>query len=196
MSSHNSETRIRILNTTWKLLEATPGKIPSMSAIAKASSLSRQALYLHFASRTELFIATTRYVDEVKGLDQRLQQLAVAATGEQKLQRFIELWGAYIPEVYAVAKALMIGKEVDDDAAAAWREIMGCLREVCVEIIARLEQENRLAQHWFAAAAADFLWTLTSISNWESLTRDCGWSTEQYIESLQQIAEKALLTQP
>ena len=64
-----------------------------MSAIAKQTGISRQALYLHFASRTELMIATTEYVDEVKGLYQRMETIRTATSGTGKLEAYVDVWG-------------------------------------------------------------------------------------------------------
>jgi hypothetical protein len=43
-----------------------------MSDIAEATGISRQAAYLHFASRTELLVAVTPHLDEVLDVDRRL----------------------------------------------------------------------------------------------------------------------------
>jgi AcrR family transcriptional regulator len=72
MSSEKISTKTRILDTTWKLLEARD-KNTRMSDIAKAVGISRQALYLHFPTRAALLIATTRHVDYVKNVDSRLE---------------------------------------------------------------------------------------------------------------------------
>jgi AcrR family transcriptional regulator len=61
MSSEKISTKTRILDTTWKLLEARD-KNTRMSDIAKAVGISRQALYLHFPTRAALLIATTRHL--------------------------------------------------------------------------------------------------------------------------------------
>ncbi len=193
MSSHKPDTRTRILETTWQLLEAEPGTAVSMSKIAKASGVSRQALYLHFASRAELLIATTRHVDEVKGLDKRLAKVQQCRSGVEMLQTFIQEWGSYLPEVYGVSKALMISKEADEASAAAWSEIMGCLRDLCVEIVRKLEQENQRASGWNLRSASDLLWTLMSIQNWETLTTECGWNNEEYIERTTRTLMAALV---
>ena len=71
MSSDNLETRTRILNATWKLLEADQGHGVRMSDIAKQAGISRQAVYLHFPTRSKLLIATTRYLDDIKGIEAR-----------------------------------------------------------------------------------------------------------------------------
>ncbi|MCA9734998.1 helix-turn-helix transcriptional regulator, partial [candidate division KSB1 bacterium] len=74
MSSKNKDTRTRILEVTWHLMEQQRGQGVRLADVAAAAGVSRQAVYLHFGSRTELMIATTAYVDEVKGLNDRLQQ--------------------------------------------------------------------------------------------------------------------------
>lgn len=193
MSSQNIDTRTRILQATWQLLEQRSGQDVSMSAIAKATGISRQALYLHFASRTELMIATTLYVDEVKGLNGRLEKLASAGSGVEMLDRCVEIWGNYIPEIYGIAKALMRLRDTDEAAAAAWNGSMNCLREVCRDIIHALEREGRLALPWSATEAVDLLWTMLSIENWEQLTRECGWAQPEYIIRMKKLSGRALV---
>ena len=188
-----SSTRTRILETTWRLLESEPGHIPSMSKIAKETGLSRQAVYLHFTSRTDLLISTTQYVDEVKGLDERLSKLAQSKSIEDKLSRFVEIWGGYIPEIYGVSKALIISKETDEDAAEAWNEVMGCLRKICLEITEELFSSNQLNSEWSPETGADFLWTLLSVHNWEQLVLICRWNQKGYICHLEKAINRLLI---
>ena len=195
MSSTEKDTRTRILQTTWDLLESNPGHSLKMSEIAKASGVSRQALYLHFDSRTELLIATTHYVDDVKGLDPRLQKLQLAKSGEEMLRTCINVWGNYIPEIYSVSKALMMSKDSDEAAAAAWADIMGCLRDVCGQIIQTLDKENKLSPNWSEQPATDFIWTMISIQNWEQLTTECGWNQNQYISNVTEVLTAALVSE-
>jgi len=195
MSSAENDTRTKILQTTWGLMEKDPGKSISMSQIAKATGISRQAVYLHFASRTELLIATIHYVDEVKGLDQRLQAVQSATSGIGMLEIFVEEWGSYIAEVYSVSKALMLTKASDEAAAAAWQEIMGCLRDVCVQIVNNLRQEKKLNPNWDAEKATDYFWTMISINTWEQLVYDCGWSTEQYVSESKNVLKRILISE-
>jgi AcrR family transcriptional regulator len=194
MSRNKIDTRTRILEITWKLLEAHPGRNLSMGKIAKASGVSRQSLYLHFASRSELLIATTHYVDKVKGLDQQLGKLQSAKSGEELIKMFIEMWGNYIPEIYGVSKALMMSKDNDEAASAAWADIMGCLYEVCSQIVQSLINENKLSTKWEQQHATDFIWTMISIHNWEQLSTECGWSNKQYISNITQTLTTVLIS--
>lgn len=184
MSSQKLDTRKRILAATWKLMEQRKGQGVSMSDIAKEAGISRQALYLHFDSRKKLMIATVGYVDEVKGLNERLKQFQQAKNGIELLETCVDIWGNYIPEIYGLAKALLSTHETDDATAAAWNGCMSCLRDVCQQTIETLETEGVLATQWTQKEAIDMFWTMISVQNWEQLTIDCGWSTERYINQM------------
>jgi len=194
MSSPITETRSRILESTWKLLEADPGNGVRMADIARAAGISRQAVYLHFQNRTELLIATTRHLDKIKDIDARLGASRAARTGIERLDAYILAWGNYIPEIYGVAKALLAMRESDDAAARqAWDDRMDAMREGCKAAIHALEVDGALSPELSAKAATDILWTLLSVRNWEHLVGDCGWSQKSYITTTQRLAHRALL---
>ena len=98
-----------------------------------------------------------------------------------------------MPEVYAVAKALLLAKDSDEAAAAAWKDRMLALRDGCRMAIEALHAEGRLASGWTPQSATDALWTLLLVPGWENLTIDCGWSVEQYIRSTRLLAERAFV---
>lgn len=181
MSSEEIDTKTKILEATWRLLEEHQGQGVKMSDIAKAAGISRQAVYLHFASRTELMIATMNYVDEVKGLYERLDQLHKATSGTELLNACVEVWGNYMPEIYGLAKAMLMARDTDEDMAAAWNNSMNCLRDVCQNTIEALDKEDKLTEGWSTKEATDMFMTVISINNWEQLTIECGWSNEQYV---------------
>lgn len=193
MSSHESDTKTRILEATWKLMEESRGQGARMSDIAKAAGISRQAVYLHFESRTDLMIATTSYVDEIKGLEGRLKAFEKASSGVEVLETLVEVWGKYIPEIYGLAKALLSTRETDEAAAAAWNSSMGCLRDACRDVVEALEADGELAPEWAAKDAIEMLLTLISIYNWEQLTVESGWSTDQYIKHMKMLLKRALV---
>ena len=97
MSRSLSATRQRILTAVWELMEAQQGKGVRMKDIALRAGISRQAVYLHFPSRAELLIATTRYIDEVKKVEARFEESRTAETGRERLDAFIHGWCNYIP---------------------------------------------------------------------------------------------------
>lgn len=174
-------------------MEERHGQAISMSSVAKAAGISRQAVYLHFASRTELIIATSKYVDELKGLDERLKQFYSATTGIQMLEACVEVWGNYIPEIYGLAKAMLLTRDTDAAMAAAWNSNMACLRDVCRETIEALDREGKLYPQWPHKEAIEMFMTIISINNWEQLTMECGWSKADYINWIERVLKRTFI---
>jgi AcrR family transcriptional regulator len=185
MSSGDPETRKRILEKTWRLMEKRKGQEVLVSDIAHAAGVSRQAVYLHFGSRAGLLIATVRYVDEVNHLNERIRGMNIAVNGVEVLEAFVDFWGNYIPEIYGLAKALLAVREVDKDAAAAWDDRMQVLYQGCRSTIDCLVRDQRLAPEWRPDQATDMLWSMMSISIWENLTLERGWMPGEYVSRMQ-----------
>lgn len=190
MSSDNSDTRQRILEAALDRLEASQGQGVRMADIAKQAGISRQAVYLHFATRAELLIATTLYLDAALGIEERLVPSRAARSGVERLDAYIEAWGGYIPEIYAIAKALLAMRDTDEAAAEAWDGRMAAMREGCAAAIDALNRDNTLAPEHAPDEATDILWTMLSVRNWEQLTIGCGWPQERYIETLKSLARR------
>ncbi len=164
-----------------------------MGDIGKAAGISRQAVYLHFRSRAELLVAATKHLDKVLDVDRRLAPSRAAKTGVERLALYIECWGNYIPEIYSVGKALLLAKDIDEAAAAAWRDRMLAMRDGCRAAIAALHSDGTLAPGWTPKRATDVLWTMLLVPNWENLTDECGWSTQQYVRWMGIVAERAFV---
>lgn len=194
MSSKNNETRKRILDASWTLLEANQGQGVRMSDIAKQVGISRQALYLHFSTRSELLIATTRYIDEVKNVEARLELTRNAESGQQRIEAYVEAWANYIPEIYAVARALLSMKDTDAAAAMAWDDRMQAFRQGCEAAIEALHRDGILCPDHTVQQATDILWTLLSVRNWEQLTIECGWSQQHYIDTTKLLVRRLFVT--
>ncbi len=166
-----------------------------MGDIAKAAGISRQALYLHFASRAELLVATTHYVDQVRGLHERNSSWRAAETGTKLLETYVEFWAHYIPEIYGLGRALLAVRDTDEAAATAWDDRMVSLRKGCRRTVEALEREGLLAAEWTCDEATDIFWTILSLRNWEQFTVECGWSLEQYITRTQRLLKRVLIQQ-
>ena len=195
MSRNSSDTRARILDCTWILLESGDKKV-RMSDIAKAAGISRQALYLHFPTRAELLVAATRHIDSVKNVDARLADSRAATSGRERLVAFISAWGGYIPEIHGMSVALRAMQDSDAEAAAAWDDRMQAVRHGCATAVQALAADKVLKEDLNEEVATDLLWTLLSVENWEHLVRDCGWSQSDYESRITGLAEAALLATP
>ena len=179
-----------MLKATLDLLESRQGEGVRMSDIAKRAGISRQALYLHFATRAELLIATTHYLDALKGTEARLAPSRAAATGIERLDAFVVAWGGYIPEIHPIARALLAMGASDAAAAQAWDQRMRDMREGCAAAIDALDRDGTLSPDHPPDEATDILRTLLSVRNWEHLTIDCGWSQVRYVETLKSLARR------
>ena len=164
-----------------------------MRDVADAADVSRQAVYDHFGSRSELMVATARYGDEVRGLEERLRAYRSAVSGVERLEAFIEFWGNYIPEIHGIARALLAARESDAAVAAAWDDRMRVVQEACLDIVGRLQRDGMLAPGWPPEEAGEMLWSLLSIGNWENLTLERGWDVSLYITRMQQLTKRAFV---
>ncbi len=138
-------------------------------------------------------MAATRYLDDVLDVDRRLAASRAATSGVERLALYIECWGNYIPDIYAVAKALLLAQDTDEAAAVAWRERMLAMRDGCRAAIDALHSDGKLAQGWTPKMATDVLWTMLLVPNWENLTGECGWSTQQYVLWMQTVADRTFV---
>lgn len=191
MSSEPQTTQTRILETAWRLLEEG-GKV-RMSDIAKAVGISRQALYLHFASRADLLIATTLYLDKAHDSATRLAPSRAATTGQARLAAYVEAWGNYIPEIQGVARALIAMQDTDPEARAAWHGRLLAIRDGFAAAVQALERDGDLREGLSGAEATDLLWALVSVETWVLLREGRGWSQARFIEVMQQMARDAVV---
>ncbi|WP_370337040.1 TetR/AcrR family transcriptional regulator [Parvularcula marina] len=194
MSSDDlNPTRKKILDATWKLLEANPARVVPMSEIAKTSGISRQAVYLHFPTRAELLIAVTRYTGDQLKVDELLAPSRAAETGEARLAAYIDFWATFIPQIYGVMKALLVMRDSDEAARAAWDDRMAAFREGCEAAVKALKRDGQLRAGLTVPVATDLLWTWMSVRNWENLTIDCGWPQSRYRKLMQETARQLLM---
>ncbi|TWU62189.1 MULTISPECIES: TetR/AcrR family transcriptional regulator [Crateriforma] len=189
MSTEPSETQTKILSAALDLLVRNAGKDVRMSDIAGAAGVSRQAIYLNFESRSDLMIATVQYGDRINNAASQVQPWR-DAEGTAKLDAWIKFWGNYLPQIFGVAKALMIAKETDEAAAAAWDNRMTDVRNSCRKTIESLSHTGHLADPWTIKQATDVLWALLSVANYEQLTVTAKWSTRQYVKHMQTSARR------
>ncbi len=193
MSSEKNSTRERILKSTWSLLESERASLVRMSDIATAAKVSRQAVYLHFPNRSELLVATTRYLDEVHGVEEQLEASRNATSGKARLQAWINFWGNYIPKIYGVSKALIVMKDNDEEALQAWNDRMLAVKDGCEAAVKALMDDGILRSELTTKEATDILWALLSIQTWAQLRYECSWSQDQYISHMQVMASRLLM---
>lgn len=76
-------------------------------------------------------VATVQYLDregdEAGGLLRRTEHVRAEPDSVKAVELFVDVWAAYVPRIYGVARQLLILRETDEAAAAAWEDRIGRL---------------------------------------------------------------------
>jgi AcrR family transcriptional regulator len=188
------DTRRRILQAAWELLEQQGARVRLVD-VADRARVSRQAVYLHFGDRSGLLVALVDFIDVSLGALQIRAHIHGGATGVESLQRWIETMSWYTAKIDRVTQVLESSQYQDESLAAAWRDRMGRRQMHIRSIVERIAAEGRLAEGWSVNAAVDLIYVITMPGAWRELTRELGWTAEQYTQHLTQLVQSALLKQ-
>lgn len=186
------ETRRRILEATRSVIETESASAP-VERVAEAAGVSRRAVYLHFASRTELLLALVAHVDETGELPERAARVWAAGSGVAALEEFVRLNARYNAEIAGVARALDESRRSDPAARAAWDDRMSGRRRACRRLVRWLERDGVLDEVWSVPSAADLVWALTNVPCWHDLVVARGWSNQRFERSVTRALRRALL---
>lgn len=193
--SGDPATRRRLLDATLKLLVKRGGANVKLSEVARAARVSRQAIYLHFADRAELFTAVVRHGDEQRGIPAAVQRIMDAPSGVDAIRAMVALQARLNPDIWPIARALEAVRRVDAAAELSWQDRLEHRLNGCRAIVARLAQEGTLCPGMAEDVAADLLCTLTSLRMWEDLVLERGWTAKQYEARISQLAVSAVTAQ-
>jgi hypothetical protein len=109
------------------------------------------------------------------------------------LRRTVALHSTYSAKVDSVARVLEAAQYQDPALGAAWRDRMNRSRVAHRAIIERIAAEGRLAEGWTVDEAADLFYTVTMQGPWRELTRELGWSPEQYAKRVARLLLDSLV---
>jgi len=160
--------------------------------VARAARVSRQAIYLHFADRAQLFTAVVRHGDEQRGIPAAVQRVMDAPSGVDAIRTIVALQASLNPDIWPIARALEAVRRVDAAAERSWQDRLEHRLNGCRAIVARLAQEGTLRPGMPQGVAADLLCTLTSLRMWEDLVLERGWTAKQYEACISQLAVAAV----
>ena len=189
-----SSTRERILQSAAGLIDQSPGKVPSMSEVARASGISRQAVYLHFPDRASLLLDLVAHVDEREGLAGELAKVEAAPDGSAQVRAWVEMQARRNPSIAPLARALDGSRHEDSPAATAWRDRTANRMRGATAIAERLRGEGHMHRSWTTAEAAALLWELASFRVWDDLVNEAGLPPERYTEVVTTSALATLAT--
>jgi AcrR family transcriptional regulator len=186
------ETRRRILEAAWDLLEKR-GPIVTIADVAQLAGVSRQAVYLHFGDRAGLFVALVDHIDVTLGSAEMREKVFGAPTGAESLRRFIATLSWYTEKIDVVSYFLESAQYQDPALRAAWRNRMGRRQDIIRTIVERIAAEGRLRKGCNVDTAVDLIYAVTMPGTWRELTRELGWTNEQYSEHVTEMVERTFL---
>jgi AcrR family transcriptional regulator len=177
-----SSTYERILDAAMGLIEDTPDAVPSMSEVARATGISRQALYLHFADRAALLLALVEHIDDRERLEAGIAAVEAAPDGAAQVRAWVDMQARRNPSIAPLARALDQSRHGDDPAAVAWRDRTANRMRGATAAVQRLRREGRVHRSWTTAEAATLVWELASFRVWDDLVNEAGLTPERYAE--------------
>jgi AcrR family transcriptional regulator len=164
-----------------------------MSEIAEAAGVTRQLLYVHFDNRTDLLVELSRRLDadaRTPGLQATIDD---APTARDALRAAVRVQAEIKPKIHGLATSLELLRPSDEAAAAACEEREDARLARCRAVIDRLAAEGQLTPGWSRAAAAELVWSMTSLRSWEDLVHRRGWSKPSWIKRTTEAIEAALV---
>jgi AcrR family transcriptional regulator len=171
----SSNTRSRILDAAWELVDEQGTAAVRMADVAAAAGVSRQMVYVYFEGRAGLLVAMARHHDASSGFAGRVAA-AHALKPRAALEALLRAWSAYIPEILPVARAL------EALGTAAWEDRMADLRAQFRRAVGRLADAGALAPGWTPEHATDWIWARSHVADYQHLVVERGWSPEDYTE--------------
>lgn len=181
-NARSRRTVAALLTATRELIDETGFEALTMAAVAERAGVSRRAIYLHFATRTELVMALYRSLGETENLAESLQSVWDSADGVRALAEWARHIGRSHPRILATLRAVEHARHTDPDAAELWQTTMNNWRKGCRRLITWLSADGRLAPHWPIDAATDLLWSLMSLDLLERLVVDRRWSPRRFAD--------------
>jgi AcrR family transcriptional regulator len=186
------DTRTRILEAAISLLIKRGGADVSMAEIGKAANVSRQAVYLHFADRGDLFVALVHYVDEKRGLAEEIERIRSAPNGKAALQAMAALQARTNADIWPLARATDAVRRTDEALERAWQDRLEDRYTGCKAIIKQLAKEGSLRKDLSQGVATDLLWTITSLRTWEDLVLQRKWKASEYEKHISDVLMRTL----
>ncbi|HEV7371545.1 TetR/AcrR family transcriptional regulator [Arenibaculum sp.] len=186
------DTRERIVEATWKLMEESRDLQVRIADIAQAAGVSRQAVYLHFGNRANLLLAAVQHRDRTSPTG-AIARAALKDPVPGALGTYVEAWFAHIPRIQPVAQMLSAASLTDPEARVAWEDRMALLRRLTTALAGRLAAAGLLAPGWTAERAADWIWHRTHLDGWCHLVADRGWDPADAARQVRLSLERDLL---
>jgi len=182
-NARSRRTRAALLDAARGLLEDVGFEALTMAAVAARAGVTRRAVYLHFASRTDLVDALFDHLATAEGLEDSTWPVWAAPDAAAALDE----WARQVARYH---------QRADPDAARHRAHVMQAQLDNCRRLAAWLAREGRLAPPWTVETATDMLWALISSDLVEGLLVERDWPTERFAAHLALLLRSTFARDP
>jgi AcrR family transcriptional regulator len=195
-----NETRRHILEAARKLFVERGYAGATAEAIAAEAGVAAQTIYAIFKNKKKILvslmnISPTTGVEDHTPMLERANVQAVARERDQRrqLQMFAQVVASNLNQVAAVSEIMTNAAKIEPDFERIVEKLNKQRLEHMMSAVQQIAANGPFRDNIDEIYASDTVWTLTSPEVFLLLTRDRGWSKEQYAEWLEDMLTQALL---
>lgn len=192
MSTRREQTHKKLLDAARYLLEES-GLDIRLEDVAKRAGVSRQAVYLHFKSRSGLLVELFELMDDILKYDVG-SLIDKTPSGIELLQALVEQRVTYVSKIYPYASQLIANRAKDDGPGrAVYEDRQKARRNDYRLIVNHLKNGGYLADEWDIDDAVEIVRVTLSIPNLQDLVIESGMSQKKYTELMTKTLVGALI---
>lgn len=181
MSSGRPDTRHAILRAARELFEAQGYFGAGLEAVAKKAGFSRQAIYLHFASKADLLTALHLHVYETDVVPAvQRHPIWTAPSALQALDASTAADAEVLAKVWRIHEALVLARRHHPEVDETLRPREAERYDELVRLGRWLRKEGHLPAGMRVNTFADVYWGLASTGTFVNLVVERGWSVERF----------------
>lgn len=180
-SGGRPQTRTQILKAARAMFEELGYYGAGLEAVAKRAGVSRQAIYLHFPSKSELLTALHLHIfatDVVPILERH--PITEAMTGLDALDAMVAVDVEVASKVWRIHEALATARRQHPEVEDSLRPREEQRYCELLDLGRRLKRDGELPPGIGAGTFADMLWGLINIGTYRSLVIERGWPLDRY----------------
>ena len=194
------ETRRHILEAARKLFMERGYTGATAEAIAAEAGVSAQTIYAIFKNKKKILVSLmnvspTTGVEDHTPMSERANVQAVAQERDQhrQLQMFAQVIASNLNQVTGVFEVIAEAAKIEPDFERMVQKLHKQRLEHMTLAVQQIAANGPFRENMDEARARDTVWTLTSGEVFLLLTRDRGWTKEQYADWLADMLIRALL---
>jgi AcrR family transcriptional regulator len=191
-STRAADTRVAILDAARTLFEANGYHAVGLEAVAAHAGVSRQAIYLHFDSKSSLLQALHERINE-RDVAPAMDNVWTAPDASRGLDAFVRASATAAANMIGIFMALDAARRVDSDVEASWTPGKERRYADCTRMADWLERDGLLGTNISRRHAADVIFGLAGVVSFQTLVEDRGWSSSRWVRWITETLRRTLL---